>query len=80
MTFYFCWQRWDADTLFDVIEVMHDLVSKPIEGRLHDINGCGWHYETFNRTDGQAESASSSTPRYQRALNTTASRPASTRP
>lgn len=53
--FYFYWQRWDADTLFDVIEVLHDLVSKPDEGEYHDFNSCGWHYETFNRTEGQEE-------------------------
>lgn len=46
---------WDTDTLFDVIEVLHDLVSKPVDGRYHDYNNCGWHYETFDRSSGQAE-------------------------
>jgi hypothetical protein len=29
------WEEWEADTLFDVAEVLHDLVSKPIEGEYH---------------------------------------------
>lgn len=49
------WESWDADTLFDVIEVLHDLVSKPTDGRHHDYNNCGWHYTEFNRTEGQEE-------------------------
>lgn len=49
------WEEWDADILFDVVEVLHDLVSRPIEGEYHAFNTCGWHYETFNRTEGQAE-------------------------
>jgi hypothetical protein len=44
---------WDADTLFDVVEVLHDLVSEPGEGRHHDYNNCGWHYSSFNRATGQ---------------------------
>jgi len=55
VTFYFCWQRWDVDTLFDVVEVMYDLISKPLEGRLHGFANCGWHYETFSRTEGQEQ-------------------------
>jgi hypothetical protein len=46
-------ERWDSDTLFDVIEVMHDLVSKPLDGHYHGFNDCGWHYKTFDRTEGQ---------------------------
>jgi hypothetical protein len=49
------WQEWDADALFDVIEVMHDLVSKPLDGTHHDYNGCGMHYTTFNKVEGQVE-------------------------
>lgn len=49
------WERWDADTMFDVIEVLHDLVSKPVDGHHHSYNDCGWHYTTFDRTAGQAE-------------------------
>lgn len=49
------WESWDVDTLFDVVEVLHDLVSKPDQGRHHDYGDCGWHYNTFNRTAGQEE-------------------------
>jgi hypothetical protein len=48
-------EQWDADTMFDVIEVMHDHVSKPIHGRYHDFSNCGWHYHSFERTTGQEE-------------------------
>ncbi|NLT06631.1 MAG: hypothetical protein GXY03_10020 [Solirubrobacterales bacterium] len=46
-------ESWDLDTLFDVVEVMHDLISKPIEGRYHSFNECGWHYQTFDKIEGQ---------------------------
>jgi hypothetical protein len=49
------WEAWDEDTLFDVVEVMHDLVSKPVEGRRHDYNNCGMHYSVFDRAAGQQE-------------------------
>lgn len=45
--------EWDEDTLFDVIEVFHDLVSAGVRGSYHDFNDCGWHYSTFNRVKGQ---------------------------
>ncbi|HEX4464676.1 MAG TPA: hypothetical protein VH042_08585 [Solirubrobacterales bacterium] len=49
------YESWDADTLFDVVEVMHDFVSKPLDGNYHSYNGCGMHYTTFNRVEGQIE-------------------------
>lgn len=49
------WQNWDRDTLFDVVEVLHDLVSKPVEGRAHTFNNCGVHYHTFDRAEGRVE-------------------------
>ncbi len=49
------WATWDADTMCDVIEVLHDLVSKPVDGYYHDYSRCGWHYEKFDRRAGQAE-------------------------
>lgn len=49
------YESWDADTLFDVVEVMHDLVSKPLDGNYHNYNGCGMHYTTFNQLEGQVE-------------------------
>jgi hypothetical protein len=46
---------WDADTLFDVVEVLHDLVSKPTKIRHHDYMNCGDHATAFNRGAGQRE-------------------------
>jgi hypothetical protein len=48
-------ETWSADTLFDMVEALHDLVSRPVDGRHHSFSGCGWHYSTFNRADGQIE-------------------------
>ncbi len=47
--------QYSEDDLFDVIELLHDLVSKPLEGRYHSYGECGWHYETFDRHSGQQE-------------------------
>ena len=48
---------YDADTLFDMIEVLHDLVSEPIPrpngADYHSWSDCGWHYQNFNRAKGQ---------------------------
>lgn len=46
---------YDADTFFDVIEALHDLLSKPLEGWYHDYGGCGMHWRTFDRGAGQEE-------------------------
>jgi hypothetical protein len=46
---------YDADTLFDVVEVLNDLVSKPLAGRHHDFAGCGMHWYTFDKEAGQEE-------------------------
>jgi hypothetical protein len=48
-------ERYDADTLFDVLEALHDLVAEPIDGRYHDFAGCGWHYSVFDKAKGQDE-------------------------
>jgi hypothetical protein len=47
------WTWWDADTLFDVLEVLHDLVSKPTQGWHKDFLDCGMHYSKFDRDAGQ---------------------------
>lgn len=47
------WERWDEDTLFDVLEVLHDNVSKPGKGHYHSWSDCGWHYETFSELEGR---------------------------
>lgn len=46
---------YSEDDVFDVIEFLHDHVSKPIEGYYHDYSGCGWHYQTFNIELGRQE-------------------------
>jgi hypothetical protein len=38
----------DADALFDVIEVFHDVAARPVDGSYHSWNECGWHYRIFN--------------------------------
>ena len=46
---------WAEEDLFDVIEVLYDCVSKPVEGSYHDYGDCGWHYHKFDRDAGRAE-------------------------
>lgn len=46
---------YSEDDLFDVIELLYDLISKPLEGTYHSWNDCGMHYSTFNQASGQAE-------------------------
>lgn len=48
----FC-KSYSEDDLFDVIEFLYQHVSKPIDGTTHNYNGCGMHWETFNKKDGQ---------------------------
>jgi hypothetical protein len=48
-------ENYSEDDLFDIIELMFDLISKPLEGRFHDWNDCGWHYSTFDKMAGQLE-------------------------
>lgn len=43
------------DDLFDLIEFLHDHVSKPIDGYHHTFSQCGWHYHTFDAKAGAAE-------------------------
>ena len=46
---------YSEDDFFDVLEFLHQYVSKPIDGTMHSYNQCGMHWETFNKTQGQAE-------------------------
>lgn len=41
-------ETWDEDTFFGLIEVLHDLVSRPRTRRFHDWNMCGWHHSEFH--------------------------------
>lgn len=49
------WTEWDADTLFDVLEVLHDQVSGPTDGDYHGYNDCGMHWRTFDGPVGRQE-------------------------
>ncbi len=46
---------YSEDDFFDVIEFLHQHVSKPINGNLHSYNDCGMHWETFDGPPGRAE-------------------------
>lgn len=46
-------EAYSEDDLFDVIELMHDCVSKGVNGNYHSWDDCGWHYDTFDRQAGQ---------------------------
>lgn len=41
------------DDFFDVLEFLHQYVSKPIDGTMHSYGQCGMHWETFNKVQGQ---------------------------
>lgn len=43
------------DDLFDVIELLYDLVSEPLEGTYHSWGNCGIHYSTFNQPGGRTK-------------------------
>lgn len=46
---------YSEDDFFDVIEFLHQHVSKPIDGVHHSWNDCGMHWQTFNKSQGQVE-------------------------
>ena len=45
----------DEDTLFDIIELLHDTISFPAEGYFHSYCNCGYHYSSFDTLQGQEE-------------------------
>ncbi|ELT7226442.1 hypothetical protein Q4K74_003019 [Vibrio cholerae] len=47
-------QSYTEDDFLDVIEFRYQHVSKPIDGTMHSYGGCGMHWETFNKKDGQS--------------------------
>ncbi len=47
--------NYSEDDVFDVLEFLYDLVSKPLEGRYHSWDNCGYHYNTFDRNAGREE-------------------------
>lgn len=47
--------EYTEDDLFDIIELLYDHVSKPVDGWYHPYNDCGMHWKTFDRESGQNE-------------------------
>lgn len=43
----------DMDLFFDIVELLHDLVSRPLERSLHNYAECGWHHSTFDIESGR---------------------------
>ena len=41
-------ETWDEDTFYGLIEVFHDLVSRPLRRYYHNYNMCGWHHAEFH--------------------------------
>jgi hypothetical protein len=48
------WSFWSEDEWFDLIELLHDLVSQPTDGRYHDFSECGWHFSEFDQAAGRS--------------------------
>jgi hypothetical protein len=48
-------EKYSEDDLFDVIELLHDYISKPTKGNYHSYNNCGWHYTDFDTRVGRDE-------------------------
>jgi hypothetical protein len=48
-------QSYAEEDLLDVIELLHDCISKPTKGRFHSYSECGWHYDEFEGEPGRAE-------------------------
>jgi hypothetical protein len=47
--------EYDLDMLIELVEVLHDLASKPLKGYNHAFSDCGWHYETFDQEAGKED-------------------------
>ncbi|WP_346268732.1 hypothetical protein [Streptomyces sp. So13.3] len=41
-------ESWDEDTFYGLIEVFHDLVSRPRMRNFHSYGSCGWHHSEFH--------------------------------
>lgn len=46
---------YSEDNFFDVLEFLHEHVSRPVKGTRHNFNDCGMHWETFNGPLGRAD-------------------------
>ena len=49
------YEEYSEEDLFDVIELLYDCVSRPVDGYHHSYGDCGWHYEKFDRQEGRNE-------------------------
>jgi len=47
--------KYSEEDLFDLVEFLHDHVSKPTDGSLHSFADCGMHWEKFDQEEGRAE-------------------------
>lgn len=47
--------EYTEDDLFDIMEFLYDHTSKPKGGRYHDYGDCGWHFDKFEKSEGQDE-------------------------
>lgn len=45
--------NYSEDDLFDMVEFLNQNVSEPVDGTYHSFSGCGTHWETFNKKEGQ---------------------------
>lgn len=43
----------DIDLFFDMLEMLHDLVSRPLTRWAHNYGGCAWHHSTFEIEPGR---------------------------
>ena len=41
--------------VFDIIEFLHDEISKPTDRHFHDYSNCGYHSNTWDKTQGRQE-------------------------
>jgi hypothetical protein len=44
---------YEEDDLFDMVELLFDVISKPLDGRYHSYSNCGWHYDSFDAGPAQ---------------------------
>jgi hypothetical protein len=48
-------EEYVEDDIFDWVELLYDLVSKPQDGYYHSWNDCGWHYASYDKEAGRQE-------------------------
>jgi len=43
------------EDVFDIIELLFDLISKPVDGWYHQYCDCGMHYNSFDKSEGRKD-------------------------